>query len=38
MIEMTSERERRFIEDNLRQTLYGYGAILAQIRSRRPRG
>jgi pyrroloquinoline quinone (PQQ) biosynthesis protein C len=38
MIEVASERERRLIEDNLRQTLYGYGAILAQIRSRRAHG
>jgi len=35
MIEATTESERRLVEDNLRQTLYGYGAILAQIRSRR---
>jgi pyrroloquinoline quinone (PQQ) biosynthesis protein C len=37
MVEALTERERALVEDNVHQTLYGYGAILAQIRTRRAR-
>lgn len=35
MIDATTEAERALIADNLCQTLYGYGAILTQVRRHR---